>query len=127
MQTPYAFLKSFGAVIGNMGRGGDDGEPHQVCGIQLHLDTEDTPFWFNGGLYRNKYKPSVEYLNFTHFAEGEDWEFTTSCIKNTDKIQPLDPEQRKIALAAIEIDILRIKDQELIEQGLWKPKHSNNR
>jgi hypothetical protein len=126
MQTPYAFIKSFGAVIGNMGRGSEDGATNQVCGVQLHLDTDDKPLWLNGGLYRNKYKSPVEYLNFTHFAEGEDWEFATHCIKNTDKIQPLDPEQRKVALAAIDIDILRVKDQELIDQGLWKPKNGGN-
>ncbi|CAO3683649.1 hypothetical protein G6F70_004236 [Rhizopus microsporus] len=122
MQTPYAFIKSFGAVIGNMGHGGQDGEPTQVCGVQLHLDTTGTPLWFNGGLYRNKYKETLEYLNFTHFAQGDDWEFETHCIKNTDKIHELSPDQRSIALAAIELDKQREKDERLLEQGLWKPK-----
>jgi hypothetical protein len=127
MQTPYAFVKSFGAVIGNMGRGGDDGETTQVCGVQLHLDTEDVPLWLNGGLYRNKNKaPPLEYLNFTHYSQGEDWEFTTHCIKNTDKISKLSTKQRNIALASIDIDIQRVKDQELLDQGLWRPKNYNN-
>lgn len=121
-QTPYAFIKSFGAVIGNMGRGGEDGEPTQVCGVQLHLDTESRPLWFNGGLYRNKYKEPLEYLNFTHFAQGEHWEFATHCIKDTDKISELGPDQRTVALAAIEIDKQREKDQALLDQGRWKPK-----
>ncbi|KAG1448252.1 hypothetical protein G6F56_008998 [Rhizopus delemar] len=122
VQTPYAFVKSFGAVIGNMGRGGDDGEPTQVCGVQLHLDTSQRPLWLNGGLYRNKYSNPLEYLNFTHFAQGDDWEFATHCIKNTDKIAELDPDQRSVALAAVELDKQREKDQELLDQGRWKPQ-----
>lgn len=127
MQTPYTFIKSYGAVIGGMGRGGDDGEPHQVCGVQLHLDTTGTPLWLNGGLYRNKNKePPMEYLKFTHFAEGEDWEFATHCIRDTDKIREISPDQRAIAVAAIKIDIQRVKDEELINQGLWGPKSQRN-
>lgn len=123
MQTPYSFVKSFGGVIGNMGRGGNDGETTQVCGVQLHLDTEGLPLWLNGGLYRNKNKsPPLEYLNFTHYAEGEDWQFETHCIKNTDKIFELPNRQRSVALASIKIDIQRVKDQELIDQGKWVPK-----
>lgn len=117
MQTPYAFVKSFGAVIGNMGRGSDDGEPTQVCGNQLHLDTENVPLWLNGGLYRNKNKLPLEYLNFTHFAQGQDWEFETNCIRETDKISQLSTKQRKIALDSIDIDIQRAKDEQMIDQG----------
>ncbi|KAI8080222.1 mannosyltransferase putative-domain-containing protein [Gilbertella persicaria] len=124
MQTAYTFIKSYGAVIGGMGRGGSDGEPTQVCGIHLHLDTTGKPLWLNGGLYRNKYAQELEYLTFTHYAEGEDWEFSTFCIRDTDKIHPLDPEQRRIALAAIEIDKQRVKDEELINQGQWRPKQN---
>lgn len=127
MQTPYAFVKSFGAVIGGMGRGGEDGEPTQVCGVHLHLDTEEVPFWINGGLYRNKHKQgTLEYLNFSHFAQGEDWEFATHCIKDTDKISELSPEQRNVAKAAINLDIQRIQDQNLLDQGLWRPKNYNS-
>ncbi|KAI9483045.1 MAG: mannosyltransferase putative-domain-containing protein [Benjaminiella poitrasii] len=123
MQTPYAFVKSFGAVIGGMGRGGDDGEPDQVCGVQLHLDPHDKPLWFNGGVYRNKHARPVEYLNFTHFSEGNDWEFNTHCIRDTDKIRELDPEQRKIALASVEIDKQRVNDEKLLDEGKWRPKN----
>ncbi|OBZ87382.1 putative alpha-1,3-mannosyltransferase MNN1 [Choanephora cucurbitarum] len=122
MQTPYTFIKSYGAVIGGMGRGGSDGDPSRVCGVHLHLDTYGKPLWLNGGLYRNKYVQPLEYMSFTHFAEGEDWDFQTFCIRETDKIRPIAPEQRRIALAAIEIDKQRVKDEELIESGQWKPK-----
>ena len=125
MQTPYAFVKSFGAVIGGMGRGGEDGEPTQVCGVHLHLDTKEEPLWINGGLYRDKYKDSPEYLEFSHYAQGEDWEFATHCIKDTDKISVLSDKQRQIALASIEIDKERIKHEVLVDQGLWKSEKEN--
>ncbi|KAI8875644.1 glycosyltransferase family 71 protein [Backusella circina FSU 941] len=124
MQTPYAFIKSYGGVIGGFGQGGDDGEPTQVCGVQLHLDTNNVPLWYNGGVYRNKNKQPLEYLSFTHFAQGNDWEFKTHCIRDTDKITELDPELQRIGLASIEIDKKRIVDEELIEEGKWKPKMS---
>ncbi|KAI7907770.1 mannosyltransferase putative-domain-containing protein [Cokeromyces recurvatus] len=122
MQTPYAFIRSFGAVIGGMGRGGNDGERYQVCGVQLHLDANKKPLWFNGGLYRNKHAHTLEYLNFTHFAEGDNWEFATHCIRDTDKIQEIDPEQRRVALTTVEFDKKRAKDEELLNQGKWRPK-----
>lgn len=126
MQTPYAFIKSFGAVIGNMGRGGDDGSPDTVCGVQLHLGTNNKPLWFNGGLYRNKNKqPPLEYLNFTHYAEGDDWEFATHCIRDKNKISRLDADQRAIALATIEFDIQRAKDEALINENKWTPHRKN--
>ncbi|KAG2229777.1 hypothetical protein INT48_006257 [Thamnidium elegans] len=124
MQTPYSFIKSYGAVIGNMGRGGDDGDTSYVCGVQLHLDTSGLPLWLNGGLYRNKNKQPFEYLNFTHYAEGEDWQFETHCIKDTDKIYEIPNRLRSVALASIKIDIQREKDQQLIDQGTWKHKES---
>lgn len=120
MQTPYAFVKSFGAVIGNLGRGGDDGDPTQVCGNQLHLDTDNVPLWLNGGLYRDKHKRPLEYLNFTYYAQGEDWDFQTSCIRETDEIRELSREQHKIAMDSIDIDIQRVKDEEKVDQGTWK-------
>lgn len=121
MQTPYAFIKSFGAVIGGMGRGGEDGDPTQVCGTQLHLDTNQVPLWLNGGLYRDKHKQPLEYLNFTHFAQGNDWDFQTSCIRETDKISLLSEKQHQIAMDSIEIDIQRAKDEQMIDEGTWKP------
>jgi hypothetical protein len=122
MQTPYAFIKSYGGVIGGFGQGGDDGESTQVCGVQLHLDTNSVPLWYNGGIYRNKNKKPLEYLAFTHFAQGDDWEFKTHCIRDTDQITQLDPELRRVGLASIEIDKKRIIDEDLIKEGEWKPK-----
>lgn len=120
MQTSYSFVKSFGAVIGGMGRGGDDGETTQVCGVQLHLDAKGMPLWVNGGLYRNKNKSPPEYLNFTHYAEGEDWEFKTHCLRSQDKIYEFPSKLRDVALASIEIDIQVQNDTKLVEEGKWK-------
>ncbi|KAG2208296.1 hypothetical protein INT47_006152, partial [Mucor saturninus] len=121
MQTPYAFIKSFGAVIGNMGRGGEDGDPTQVCGNQLHLDTEQVPLWLNGGLYRDKHKQPLEYLNFTHFAQGNDWDFQTSCIRETNRISVLSKTLHQVAMDSIQIDIQRAKDEEMIDAGTYQP------
>ncbi|KAI8991825.1 mannosyltransferase putative-domain-containing protein [Mycotypha africana] len=122
-QTPYAFNKFYGAVIGQMGRGGDDGSPENVCGNQLHVDINHVPLWFNGGLYRHKYDyDNLTYLEFTHYAEGEDWDFDTHCLNDHDKIREVHPEQRTIAMASIEIDKKREKDEALLEKGEWTPK-----
>ncbi|GAN08195.1 conserved hypothetical protein [Mucor ambiguus] len=122
-QTPYAFVKSYAGVIGSHGRGDTDGSPEYICGNQIHLDAEGRPLWLNGGLYRNKHaKGGLEYLNFTHFSTGSDWDFGSSCIKNKDTVHDLDPVQRVHALASIEIDKKRAIDQELLEKNEWKFK-----
>ncbi|KAI9005827.1 mannosyltransferase putative-domain-containing protein [Phycomyces nitens] len=119
VQTPYAFIKSYGAVIGGLGDGGD---PTMVCGNQLHLDIDQEPLWWNGGLLRDKNKWPDRYLTFTHFSQGVDWVFETSCIRETDKIQEFSAKDRKAALEYVTLDQQRRKDQDLIDQGIWKPK-----
>ncbi|KAG2229247.1 hypothetical protein INT48_000556 [Thamnidium elegans] len=99
--TPYSFVKSFGAVIGGLG---DAGAAENVCGNQLHLDANNKPMWWNGGLLRDKNKWEDRYMTFTHFAQGEDWEFETSCIKETDKITELTKHERDIGTKLIEMD-----------------------
>ncbi|KAL0141959.1 glycosyltransferase family 71 protein [Mucor lusitanicus] len=122
-QTPYAFVKSYAGVIGSHGRGDADGSPEAICGNQIHLDADGRPLWLNGGLYRNKHaKDGLEYLNFTHFSTGDDWDFGTNCIKNKDTVHDLDPVQRVYALASIEIDKKRMIDQELLDKNEWKFK-----
>ncbi|KAI9476447.1 MAG: mannosyltransferase putative-domain-containing protein [Benjaminiella poitrasii] len=101
IQAPYAFVKSYGAVIGGLGDAGAEGT---VCGNQLHLDTNNRPWWWNGGILRNKNRWENRYLIFTHFAEGEDWQFETSCIKEKDKIQELDEAEREIGEQLIALD-----------------------
>ncbi|KAI7905705.1 mannosyltransferase putative-domain-containing protein [Cokeromyces recurvatus] len=101
IQSPYAFVKSVGAVIGGLGDAGAEGT---VCGNLLHLDTENQPWWWNGGVFRNKNKWENRYLKFTHFAQGEDWQFETSCIKNKDKIQELNSKEREYGKQLIELD-----------------------
>lgn len=118
MQTPYSFIKSYGAVIGGLG---DAGDASTVCGNQLHLGVDRQPLWWNGGLLRDKNKWPDRYLKFTHYAEGEDWEFETSCIKETDKIRELTENERQLALQYVQLDAKRKEDEAKINQGLWKP------
>ncbi|KAI8973405.1 mannosyltransferase putative-domain-containing protein [Mycotypha africana] len=102
MQTPYAFVKSHGAVIGGLGDAGAEGT---VCGNQLHLDLRDNrPWWWNGGILRDKNKWDDRYLKFTHYAEGEDWQFETSCIKEKDKIRELSTQEKQIGALLIKMD-----------------------
>ncbi|CDS05902.1 hypothetical protein LRAMOSA08430 [Lichtheimia ramosa] len=119
MQTPYSFIKSYGAVIGGLG---DAGDPATVCGTQLHLGVDHQPLWWNGGLLRDKNKWPDRYLTFTHYAEGEDWEFETSCIKNKDRIREFSQKERSLALQYVALDTQRRKDEALIESGEWKPR-----
>ncbi|KAI7855018.1 mannosyltransferase putative-domain-containing protein [Circinella umbellata] len=118
VQTPYSFIKTYGGVIGGLG---DAGDPSMVCGNQLHFGVDRQPLWFNGGLLRDKNQWPDRYLKFTHYAEGNDWEFGTSCIKDTDRIREFTAEEQKIAAKFVELDQLRRKDEEKIQQGLWKP------
>ncbi|KAI9265899.1 mannosyltransferase putative-domain-containing protein [Helicostylum pulchrum] len=99
--TPYSFVKSVGAVIGGLG---DAGAAETVCGNQLHLDANNKPMWWNGGLLRDKNKWDDRYMSFTHFAQGEDWEFETSCVRETDKITELTKYERGIGNRLIEMD-----------------------
>ncbi|KAG1055627.1 hypothetical protein G6F43_002426 [Rhizopus delemar] len=113
MQTPYAFVRSVGAVLGGLGDAGAEGT---VCGNQLHLDADNKPWWWNGGLLRDKNKWENRYLKFTHFAEGENWQFETSCIKNKDKIQELTEEEKRIGNRLISMDKERRKKEEEMEE-----------
>ncbi|KAF7727321.1 hypothetical protein EC973_007630 [Apophysomyces ossiformis] len=118
MQTPYAFVRSFGAVLGGLG---DAGDPTMVCGNQLHLGTDQEPLWWNGGLLRDKNKWPDRYLTFTHYATGEDWEFKTSCIKETDGIRKLSTHERNLTSTYLELDRQRRIDEARMDQGNWKP------
>ncbi|KAI8087668.1 mannosyltransferase putative-domain-containing protein [Gilbertella persicaria] len=109
IQAPYAFVRSYGAVLGGLG---DAGAAGTVCGNQLHLDTNDNrPWWWNGGILRDKNRWEDRYLKFTHFAEGEDWQFETSCIKETDKIRELNDREKAIGEELIQMDKRRKAEQ----------------
>ena len=121
VQTPYTFSKSNGIVVGGLG---DAGDKSTVCGNIGHLGVDGRPLWWNGGLLRNKHKWANRFLKFTHFAEGNDWEFETSCIKETDKIQTLTQQEYDIGQRFVEIELQRKSDLELLENGQWKPTKS---
>jgi hypothetical protein len=123
MQTPYAFVSSYGAVIGGLGDGGD---PTRVCGNQLHLGVDGRPWWWNGGLLRDKNRWPDRYMKFTHFAEGEDWDFETSCIVEEDGIKELTKQEKALAETFLVLDAKRKKDQLAMHDGTWKPQSVGN-
>ncbi|CAO3657949.1 unnamed protein product [Umbelopsis ramanniana] len=123
MQTPYAFVSSYGAVIGGLG---DGGEPTRVCGNQLHLGVDGRPWWWNGGLLRDKNRWPDRYMKFTHFAEGEDWDFETSCIVEEDGIKELTKQEKTLTESFLVIDAKRKKDQLAMHDGTWKPQSVGN-
>ncbi|CAO3686647.1 hypothetical protein CU097_010190 [Rhizopus azygosporus] len=110
VQTPYLFPRSYGAVLGGLGDAGAEGT---VCGNQLHLDTNKRPWWWNGGLLRDKNRWENRYLIFTHYAEGEDWQFETSCIKEKDRIYELNEREKEIGAKLIELDKERKKADDI--------------
>ncbi|RCH96026.1 hypothetical protein CU097_010812 [Rhizopus azygosporus] len=110
VQTPYLFPRSYGAVLGGLGDAGAEGT---VCGNQLHLDTNKRPWWWNGGLLRDKNRWENRYLIFTHYAEGEDWQFETSCIKEKDRIYELNEREKEIGEKLIELDKERKKADDI--------------
>ncbi|GAB5593839.1 hypothetical protein Unana1_08739 [Umbelopsis nana] len=119
VQTPYAFVNSYGAVIGGLG---DGGEATRVCGNQLHLGVDRRPWWWNGGLLRDKNRWPDRYMMFTHFAEGEDWHFETSCIIEEDRIRELTAQEKALTDSFLLIDAKRKVDQQAMHDGTWKPQ-----
>ncbi|KAI8978158.1 mannosyltransferase putative-domain-containing protein [Pilobolus umbonatus] len=112
VQTPYAFVRSVGGVIGGIG---DGGNKSTVCGNLVHLGADNRPLWWNGGLLRNKNKWASRYMKFEHFAEGEKWDFDNSCIKETDKIRKLNQRERKLGAEYIKLDKLRREEMKNTE------------
>ncbi|KAG0306655.1 hypothetical protein BGZ98_001957 [Dissophora globulifera] len=66
VQEPYAFVRNYGGVIGEL-REDDD---KSVCGAQLHLDYLGRPFWWNGGVMRNKNEGISRDLVFGYWMAG---------------------------------------------------------
>ncbi|KAF9386644.1 hypothetical protein CPC16_007420 [Podila verticillata] len=61
IQDPYAFVRSASGVIGERRMH----DASAVCGTQLHLDYQERPLWWNGGLVRKKEVGSQD-LGFTY-------------------------------------------------------------
>lgn len=96
VQEPYAFIKGYGGVIGEMrtdprldvapsnpeaaGNAEGASEPEKrtrpivdapaVCGAQLHTDHQGRPMWWNGGLMRNKNEGWKQELGFHFWMDG---------------------------------------------------------
>ncbi|KAG0055958.1 hypothetical protein BGZ83_006883 [Gryganskiella cystojenkinii] len=93
VQEPYAFMKGYGGVVGQMRTDPRDDvvekvevvegqEPPKekparkiidqpaVCGAQLHTDYLGRPLWWNGGLMRNKNEGWREELSFEFWMDG---------------------------------------------------------
>ncbi|KAF9113946.1 hypothetical protein BGX27_000477 [Mortierella sp. AM989] len=79
VQEPFAFVKSYPGVIGEMRddpRLEEEGTERKiidkpsVCGAQMHLDYLKRPMWWNGGLMRNKNSGIKRDLDFGFLMEG---------------------------------------------------------
>ncbi|KAF9114829.1 hypothetical protein BGX27_009666 [Mortierella sp. AM989] len=66
VQEPYAFVRNYGGVVGELGENDDT----SVCGAQLHLDHRGNPFWWNGGVMRNKNEGIGRPLLFGYWMSG---------------------------------------------------------
>ncbi|KAF9437653.1 hypothetical protein BGZ76_011767 [Entomortierella beljakovae] len=66
IQEPYAFVRNYGGVIGELREDNDK----SVCGAQLHLDFLGRPFWWNGGVMRNKNEGIKRDLDFGYWMSG---------------------------------------------------------
>ncbi|KAI1317076.1 hypothetical protein EDD11_009059 [Mortierella claussenii] len=106
IQEPYAFMRSYGGVIGEL----RPDNAKFVCGAQLHLDAHGRPLWWNGGLYRNKNAGVTRYLRFDYWMAGGGQQQHREWITNSEegmkevlrelglknkeqlKVEPVDPE-----------------------------------
>ncbi|KAG0377344.1 hypothetical protein BGX24_006292 [Mortierella sp. AD032] len=66
IQEPYAFVRNYGGVIGEL-KPEDD---QSICGAQMHLDYQGRPLWWNSGLVKNKNNDDYRDLYFGYWMSG---------------------------------------------------------
>lgn len=66
VQEPYAFIRNYGGVIGEL-KPDDD---QSICGAQMHLDYQGRPLWWNSGLVKNKNNEDMRDLYFGYWMSG---------------------------------------------------------
>ncbi|KAJ3121263.1 hypothetical protein HK100_012451 [Physocladia obscura] len=59
LRVPYAFPQTFGGTVGYKNELG------QICGGLFHTDEKEQPFWWNGGVLKNKHGSMND--GFMHF------------------------------------------------------------
>jgi len=80
IQMPYSFIPTLTASIGEIKDPGKD----VVCGHILHLDENQRPIWWNGGLFRNRYINVKQLLPIDGWLYEGRWEIKAySCLTNT--------------------------------------------
>ncbi|KAG0202383.1 hypothetical protein BGX28_005074 [Mortierella sp. GBA30] len=71
VQEPYAFVKSYGGVIGEMREKKESNiDVRAVCGPMLHLDHMGRLMWWNGGLMRAKHMGITRAPDFRFWISG---------------------------------------------------------
>ncbi|KAG0276493.1 hypothetical protein BGZ95_007470 [Linnemannia exigua] len=66
VQEPYAFVRNYGGVIGELNPEDDQ----SICGAQMHLDYQGKPLWWNSGLVKNKNNDDYRDLYFGYWMSG---------------------------------------------------------
>jgi hypothetical protein len=80
IQMPYSFIPTLTAAIGQII---NNGVENRVCGHILHLDENNRPIWWNGGMFRNRYIDGKHLLAIEGWANEGQWRLQAySCLMN---------------------------------------------
>jgi hypothetical protein len=80
IQMPYSFIPTLTASIGEI----KDTGQNVVCGHILHLDENQRPIWWNGGMLRNRYISVKQLLTIDGWLYEGRWVIKAySCLTNT--------------------------------------------
>ncbi|CAF3586335.1 unnamed protein product [Rotaria socialis] len=75
----YSFMPTFPAAIGQI-------QHRKVCGHILHFDQNYQPIWWNGGMFKNRYRNTYDILSIEGWLEEGRWILDTiSCLINNRK------------------------------------------
>ncbi|KAI9335081.1 mannosyltransferase putative-domain-containing protein [Obelidium mucronatum] len=105
-RVPYRFNAGYSGAVGF--RDHVSGKQERVCGNNFHVDEELRPFWWNGGVLRNKGKSLERVMDFEVAAydsersmEKWDWETdeTPFCLR------PMFPQREILPLSKEEKDV----------------------
>ncbi|KAG0282458.1 hypothetical protein BGZ96_000465 [Linnemannia gamsii] len=83
VQEPYAFVRNYGGVIGEL-KVDDD---QSICGAQMHLDYQGKPLWWNSGLVKNKNNEDMRDLYFGYWMSGGGNQTNRELLKKNDEMK----------------------------------------
>ncbi|KAI8609076.1 alpha-mannosyltransferase, partial [Chytriomyces sp. MP71] len=66
LRVPFRFAPGYSGMIGS--KGSSFLLRNHVCGSMLHMDENLEPFWWNGGVYANKFQADSSMVEYTHAA-----------------------------------------------------------